>query len=62
MLGSYRRAGADYQISPSEYIQFDGIYMTASVSTTEVMLACVEEFVASSEGQDRRKLVGTHTE
>jgi hypothetical protein len=61
MLSDYKRPGADYELREGEHLMFEGIYMTASISTTEVMLGMVEEIILSSDGK-RRHVVACYTD
>lgn len=53
MLTTYKREGANYELAPSERVVFEGIYVTSSLATSEVILKLVEEYVYSAdEGWD----------
>jgi hypothetical protein len=61
MMSDYTRPGADYQLQEGERLFFEGIYMTASVSTTEIMLGMVEEIILNPNGK-RKHVVARYTD
>jgi len=51
MVGGYRRPNADYELQEGERLLLEGIYMTASVSTCEIMLGMVDEIILGADGK-----------
>ena len=47
MVRGYAREGANYKLAPSERVLFEGLFITSSISTNEVILKMVEEKVYS---------------
>lgn len=52
MLQSYRRDGASYDLNENERVVFEGIYVTSSLATSEVILKLVEEYVYPTSDAD----------
>ena len=50
MHKTYKRNGANYELSLDENVIFEGIYCSSSLSTGEVILSMVEEYTLSPKG------------
>jgi hypothetical protein len=56
MLSTYELPNSQVEVHDGERLYFEGIYMTASVSTCEIMLGMVEIFVMAANGVRKRSI------
>ena len=59
MSHSYKRETADYTLNPGDRVVYEGIFITSSMGTREIVLKMVEEQVENA-GQCQTKHI--HTE
>jgi hypothetical protein len=53
MLSSYRRNGSDYEVNSDERVVFEGLWVSSSIGTGEVIIKMVEEQIVSNRGDKR---------
>ena len=53
MLSSYRRNGSEYEVNCDERVVFEGLWVSSSIGTGEVIIKMVEEQIVSNRGDKR---------
>jgi hypothetical protein len=59
MSHSYRRPGADYTLNSGDRVVFEGMFITSSLGTREIILKLVEEIVDNGTRCETKQI---HTE
>lgn len=49
MMQDYRREGATYEMNANERVLYEGIFVTSSIATGQILIKMVEEYVFTGE-------------